>query len=84
MGAKYVIGVDLNAKFNFKKPGNILELLMNSVQLALMTASRLQTEKSDLIITPDVSEFNMYDTSQVPELIDKGYEEAKKALKEVV
>jgi hypothetical protein len=26
----------------------------------------------------------MYDTSQVPELIDKGYEEAKKALKEVV
>jgi NTE family protein len=84
MGAKYVIGVDLNAKFNFKKPGNILELLMNSVQLALMTASRLQTEKSDLVITPDVSEFNMYDTSQVPELIDKGYEEAKKALKKVI
>jgi NTE family protein len=65
MGAKFIIGVDLNAKFPFKKPVNIIELLMNSVQLALVNAAKLQTEKADIIIAPDLSAFNMYDTKQV-------------------
>jgi len=30
IGAEYVIGVDLNANHNYKKPGNILDVLMNS------------------------------------------------------
>ena len=83
MGAEFVIGMDLNAKFEFKKPGNIFELIMNSVQLALISASRLQTEKADIVIAPDLSDFNMYDTKQVPDLIDSGYEEAIKELKSV-
>ena len=84
MGAELVIGVDLNAKFDFKKPGNIFELIMNSVQLALISASKLQTEKADIVIAPDLAEFNMYDTKQVPDLINVGYEEAIKELRKYI
>lgn len=83
MGADYIIGVDLNACYSFVKPENIVELLINTVNLALINVSKLQTEKADLLITPDLSRFNLYDTEQVPELIDIGYKESRKVLKEL-
>ncbi len=83
MGADFVIGVDLNASRSFKKPENIIEVLLNTFHLALMTATQLQTDEADLLIQPDLSHFNMIDTNQVLDLIDKGYKEAKSILKEL-
>lgn len=84
MGADYIIGVDLNACYSFVKPENIIEVIINTVNLALINASKLQTEKADLLLTPDLSHFNLYATDQVPELIEIGYKECNKALKELV
>ncbi len=83
MGADFIIGVDLNAKQSFIKPDNILEVLINTINLTLASATRLQTEETDLLITPDVSEFNLYDTSQVSALIERGYSDSKKKIEEV-
>lgn len=83
MGAHFVIGVDLNAKQAFSKPKNIAEVLINTINLTLQNVTQLQTGEADLLITPDLSAFNLYDTDQVPDLIEKGYRESKAALKKI-
>ncbi|HDP94546.1 MAG TPA: patatin [Candidatus Aminicenantes bacterium] len=81
MEAEFVIGVDLNARSKRRRPENIVEVLLNTFDFLLMNATRLQTQKADLLIQPDLSEFSMVDTDQVAELIEVGYSESLKALK---
>lgn len=80
MGAEFIIAVDLNAKHSYKKPENIIEVLLNSFHFTLMTSSKLQTQKADLIITPDLSSFNRVDIDQAEDLIKVGYETTKEIL----
>ncbi|MBN1196235.1 MAG: patatin-like phospholipase family protein [Candidatus Aminicenantes bacterium] len=82
MGAKFVIGVDLNARSERRRPQNIVEVLLNTFDFLLMNATRLQTRKADLLIEPDLSAFSMVDTDQVAELIEVGYSESLTALKQ--
>ena len=81
MGAEMLIGVDLNAGHAVKKPSNIVELLLNTFDFALMSATKLQTEKENIIIKPDLSKFNVIDNAQVADLIDQGYNDSIKVLK---
>jgi NTE family protein len=83
MGADFVIGVDLNAKQTFIKPGNIVEVLINTINLSLLNVTRLQTEEADLMIKPDLSGFNLYDTKQISDLIDKGYNDSKECIRKI-
>lgn len=80
MGADYVIGVDLNAKQALKKPDSILDVMINSFHFTLKTAAKYQTEDADILITPDLSKFNMISTDQIKDLIEQGYKDAKKQL----
>lgn len=82
MGADFIIAVDLNARYLNSKPENIIDLLLNSFHLTLSTASKLQTEDADIVISPDLSQFNMVDMEQVAPLIEEGYREAMKVLKD--
>jgi NTE family protein len=82
MGAGYVIGVDLNANNNFRRPNNILDVIVNSFNLMLKAAVEFQTKDADLLITPDLSSFNMIDTDQVEGLIKQGYNDGLERLKE--
>jgi NTE family protein len=84
MGAQFIIGVDLNAEHSHRKPENILEILLNTFDFTLMNATKLQTEKANVLITPDLSSFNLIDTNQVSDLIEKGYSTAKTILKKIV
>lgn len=83
MGADFIISVDLNAEHPYKKPKNIVEVMLRSFDFTLKAATQLQTEEVDIQIKPDLSGFNMVDMSQADELIQVGYEEAKKALKKI-
>ncbi len=83
MGADYVIGVDLNAKQTITRPKNILEVLLNTINITLLNVTKLQTEEADLLITPDLSEFNLYDTKQVSDLIEKGYHDSRDMIKKI-
>ena len=84
MGADYIIAVDLNAGLRPKKPENIIDVILNTFDFTLMTATKLQTKEVDILITPDLSDFNMVDTDQIEDLIEKGYSEAKEILAKVV
>lgn len=83
-GADFVIGVDLYARHKFTRPGNMLEVLVNTINLSVKNTSKLQTKKADLLIMPELSAFNKYDTSQAPDLIKKGYLESKEIIKKIL
>ena len=83
LGAKYIIGVDLNAQDDIEKPSNILDVLLNSFQFMRQASSELQTAKAELMIKPDLSKFNLSDMDQVDDLMEKGYKDAKKALEKM-
>ncbi|MGB5377658.1 patatin-like phospholipase family protein [Muriicola sp.] len=83
IGANFIIGVDLNANHNYQKPGNILDVLMNSFHFIMQQAAKLQTEDADFLIKPDLSAFDRTDTTQIVGLIEKGYEDALVALEKI-
>lgn len=83
LGGKKVIGVDLNAQHSYGDPENILDVILNSFHYTMQAAARLQREEADLIIAPDLSEFNRSNMDQVEDLMEKGYKDAKKQLKKV-
>lgn len=84
MGADFIIGVDLNSERRDEKPQNVVEVLMRSFHYLRKSATRLQTEKADLLIQPDLSDFNMYDMDQANDLFEAGYLEAMKMLRKVL
>jgi NTE family protein len=81
-GAEYLIGVDLNAMHSYKKPENILDVILNSFHFIMKNATFSQTEDANLLIQPDLSDFNRSDMNQIKGLIEKGYEAALKALQD--
>jgi NTE family protein len=83
MGAEVIIGVDLNAEHAHKKPENIIEVLLRSFDFMIKTATELQTVEADILIKPDLSDFNMIDIDQADELMEMGYAEANKVLQKV-
>ena len=80
MGADYVIGVDLNAIKTYHKPDSILDVIINSFHFTLKAAAKYQTEDADVLITPDLSKFNMVSTDQIKDLIEQGYKDAREQL----
>ena len=83
-GANFIIAVDLNAKYDYTRPNNIVDVLLNSFHFTLASSTKLQTEKADLLIQPDLSSFNHIDVKQTEDLIQVGFEEAKKVLNQKI
>ena len=82
MGAKLIIAVNLNTEHKNEKPENIVDILLRTFFITSATATKYQTQDVDILIAPDLSEFNVIDIEQSPELIEKGYTEALRVLKE--
>ncbi len=83
LGAKKMIAVDLNSQHSFGAPENILDVIINSYHYTMQAASELQTKEADILIEPDLSDFNRSNMDQVKELMEKGHKDAKKQLKKV-
>ncbi|WP_076791508.1 patatin-like phospholipase family protein [Chlorobium sp. KB01] len=75
-GAESVICVDLLASHCYKKPDNIIDLLLNAFYSTIINTTALQIADADLSILPDLSGFSLLDVSQVPDLMDAGYRAA--------
>lgn len=83
MGADPVIGVDLNHWHTYGKPQHIFDVILNSFHFLIRETTRLQTETADFMINPNLAEFNRTDTSQVEELIERGYQDSIKVLDKI-
>lgn len=80
MGSSPIVAIDLNASQTYERPGNMIDVLVNSFHFMMKTAAKEQTRDADILIQPDLSEFNYVDSSQTQDLIKTGYEETKRAL----
>lgn len=69
-----IVGIDLTNVKNIE-PKNIFDVIMNAFNIAQHNTARLQQVDADIVITPDLSNFNFVDTKQIPKLIDIGYED---------
>ncbi len=83
MGARKMIAVDLNAKHEYGEPENIIDIILNSYHYGMMASAKLQKAEADLLIEPDLSAFNRSNMKQVSDLMEKGYEEAKRRCSQV-
>ncbi len=82
MGAERIIAVDLfTASHSHRVPDNLVDLLLNTYYSAMRNAARPQNKFADVLITPDLSEFNLLNTDQIPALIQAGYDAAVETLK---
>lgn len=80
LGATYTIAVDLNAHFTYKRPTNIMEMILNSFHLMMAQNDQKHSAAADINIQPNLSEYTEYDLSLSEGLIQKGYETAVKSL----
>ncbi|MBN1929227.1 MAG: patatin-like phospholipase family protein [Chlorobiaceae bacterium] len=76
MGAARIVCIDLLGRHTFRKPEHLPMLLMNAFYSAMRTMSEIQMQDADLVISPDLSRFNLVDISSVPEIFEAGYREA--------
>ncbi len=83
LGATYTIAVDLNAHFTYKRPTNIMEMILNSFHLMMAQNDKKHTAMADIVIQPNLSEYTEYDLRLTNELIQIGYETAIKSLKNI-
>ena len=60
-----------------------IDLLANALDLAIDNATRIQTEKADILIAPALSAYNRADVEKIHDLIAEGYDAAKAILDEL-
>jgi len=77
-----IIAVDLNTNHNYGTPKNMVELLVNSFHYLLAAVVKSQIKETDVLIQPDMTKFNLYDTKQVRQLVKVGYDTAKDKFKQ--
>ncbi|NJN81262.1 MAG: patatin-like phospholipase family protein [Caldilineaceae bacterium] len=83
MGADYLVGVDLRGEGALAEPQNIVDVLVDTTNIAIATSKRLQLQEADLVIAPRLASYSSLDTDKVAELIRIGYEAALIAMREV-
>lgn len=76
LGANVTVVVDLSRRRSYRKPDDMVDVLINSIDLAIDNATRLQTSKADWVISPGLSAFSRTSTEEIGSLIDEGYREA--------
>ena len=79
-GAEYTIGVDLNAHRKYKRPENILDILNNTLEIALKHLANVNHKEIDLLIQPNLAEFSRSETKNIDKMITEGYKAAKQSL----
>ncbi|NOZ08005.1 MAG: BamA/TamA family outer membrane protein [FCB group bacterium] len=85
MGADVVVGVDVTAPLYTKKQLNSLPRIIDqSLSFQAVTSTQAQRLQCDILIAPDIRNYNMGSFSAAEELIRLGEREARKALPQLV
>jgi NTE family protein len=82
MQADKVVAADVNAKKLYEKPNDIIEVVTNALDIAIDNLSRPKSEKVDLLIRPELSEYSRteIDPEKIKGLIEEGYNVAYESL----
>ena len=81
MLTKDIIAVDLTTNREYKRPEDVVDVLVNTFDIGLNNMIKQQISDDNIfMIQPKLSAYNKADTSQTSKLIEEGYEAAKQAL----
>lgn len=80
LGADLIIGVDLSAQRSYRQPDDLIDVLMNSIDIAIDNATRLQTSEADIVISPKLGAYSRTDSGRVSDLIDEGRNAARSVI----
>lgn len=83
MGADLIIAVNLNSEYSSSEPENIIDILLRTFLLTTNTTTKIQLRNVNILISPDLSGFNFIDISQSTDLIEVGYREAMRVLRDL-
>lgn len=75
-----IIGVDLNAGRKYKKPDDLIDVVLNAIDIAIDNATSMQVQKADILIAPHLSAYNRADSERVRDLIREGYTAARRMI----
>jgi hypothetical protein len=75
-----VAAVDLGFDLPFDDVSNVIEVLVNSLEIAVLAQSRRQLRQADVLIEPKVSGFNRVRTKERAAIIAAGRKAALTAL----
>ncbi|NTV41499.1 MAG: patatin-like phospholipase family protein [Candidatus Moranbacteria bacterium] len=73
MGAELEVGVDLGAWMAHKKANNVLDVINNSYGIMVRQQSSLIKNGSEIIITPHLEKFTLFDFKNSEKLIRLGF-----------
>jgi len=80
-GADIIIGVDVGARLYPKDELNsVLRIIDQAMSFQMVTNTRSQQERCDVLITPDVSGFNLASFHDLDSLIERGRQAARRQL----
>lgn len=80
MGARTVIAVDLNSGREYERPGDMIDVMLNAIDIAINNATRLQTGGIDLHITPELTSHGRFRSRPGAQLVEEGHTAAVEAL----
>ncbi len=83
LGADLTAGVDLSAKRSYRRPDDLVDVLVNSIDIAIDNATRLQTSEADIVISPDLRAYSRMDAGQIDKLVDEGYKACREAFSDL-
>ncbi|RMD96552.1 MAG: patatin [Deltaproteobacteria bacterium] len=83
MGADLVIAVDLNGSHAYDRPEHIIDVILNTLDIAIDTTTRIQLREADVLISLDLARYSRTDTSDADELYAEGYRGGIGAMKEI-
>lgn len=81
MGAEDIIAVDLTTNREYKRPEDVVDVLVNTFDIGLNNMIKQQMNDDNIfLIQPKLTAYNKADTSQTKQLIQEGYEAAMEVL----
>lgn len=77
MGADFVVGIDLSGGQRLEPPKGIIDVILNSMEIAVRHQARLHTDEADVVIRMDVRQYGKPGGANVQRLYERGYEVTK-------
>lgn len=84
MGAEKVISVVFEKKLKNKKNRNIIEVVSSSIDILSHELSNYELQGADALLKIKTEDISLLDTSKIEYLYKKGYETAKKKIKNIL
>lgn len=79
-GADTVLAVVLTGVVDFKPPRTLVGVLANAFEIAVDRAAQLELEEADVVLQPELAEFNHWNTDNREAIIDAGRKAAEEAV----